>query len=515
MLLREKTNLVVLGESSGKTRFSALRSYWRQFFSGDRALNSEDRNLLARLFDRQALSPELHGLTGTLDAIRRKILSNTLLQGYTELLIWLAFGLIVVAAVSAKLAGAVISIAVLAAVGAAGIAILTWRNRPSHYEIARRLDSASGLQDRLSTAIFLGGIEDADGMVGEQRKDALVRLAKVDPRGMFPVVWPPNIKRAAAVVLVAAGLFVYRIDHQPPLVSLLQSTARSQLVQSILAPLAKALEKDLQRTMAMVTTKADSASDETKRSDAASNSDDLWKADDKAADAADQKNIADAADQQQDQMQPPGDQQGAPSGDMNQDSNSQSQENKNESDSADGKPQDQSEQSGPEGRQSMGQSLMQALKNMVSKSPNQQPNSRPDQQPPNGQGDPQSGNSQQPGAQESDKRGDSKGTSDSKQKATQTASEGAGSQQGSKELRKDQQTHPVNAVPDRVALEAGGFKDQTRMKVAPDTGTAKLAVRDASPQQEAATNGAEQENIPARYRLYVQRYFEHADDAKH
>ena len=514
MFLLEKTNLVGPGESSGRARFSALRGYWRQFFSGDQTLTSEDRILLARIFDRQSRSPELRGLTGTLDAIRRKIVTSTLLQTCTEWLVWLAFGLILVAVASTKLAAAVIFIAGLAAVGAACIAIWTWRNRPSHYEIARRLDSASGLQDRLSTAIFLGG-QDTGGLAGEQRKDALARLAKVDPRGMFPVEWPRNIKRAAAVVLVAAGLFVYRMDHQPPLVSLLQSTARSQLVQSILAPLAQALEKDLQRTMAMVTMKPDAANDETKRGDAASNSDDLWKADDKAADAADQKNIADAADQRQDQMQPPGDQQGAPSGEMRQDSNSQSQENKDESDSADGKPQDQSEQSGPEGRQSVGQSLMQALKNMVSKSPNQQSNSRPDQQPPNGQGDPQSGNSQQPGAQESDKRGDSKGTSDSKQKSTQTASEGAGSQQGSKELRKDQETHPVNAVPDRVALEAGGFKDQTRMKVAPDTGTARLAVRDASPQQEAATNGAEQENIPARYRLYVQRYFEHADDAKH
>ncbi len=163
----------------------------------------------------------------------------------------------------------------------------------------------------------------------------------------------------------------------------------------------------------------------------------------------------------------------------------------------------------------MGQSLMQALKNMMSKSPNQPSNNRAAQQPPNGQGTPQSGNSQQPGAQESDKRGDSRGNSDAKQKATQTASEGAGSQQGTKELRKDQETHPVNAVPDRVALEASGFKEQTRMKVATETGTAQLAVRDLSPQQDAVTNGAEQENIPARYRFYVQRYFEHADNGKH
>ncbi|HXP80111.1 MAG TPA: hypothetical protein VN976_09415, partial [Verrucomicrobiae bacterium] len=362
---------------------------------------------------------------------------------------------------------------------------------------------------------FLGGIEDPDGMVGEQRKDALARFTKVDARGYFPVQSPGNIRRASVLVLVAAGLFAYRIHHKPPLISLLQSTARSQLVQSIFSPIVHAMEKDLQRTMALVTMKPDAAGEETRRDSAASNSEDLWKANDDQGAAQDQNNAADAGDQQQDQMQSPGNQEGDPSGEARQQEiNSQSQEGKNANENADGKSQEQSEQQGPEGRQSLGQSLMQALKNMMSNSPNQQSSNRQNQQPPNGQGTPQSGNSQQPGATESDKRGESRGNSDAKQKATQTASEGAGSQQGTKELRKDQETHPVNAVPDRVALEASGFKEQTRMKVATETGTAQLAVRDQSPQQDAVVNGAEQENIPARYRFYVQRYFEHADNGK-
>jgi hypothetical protein len=52
------------------------------------------------------------------------------------------------------------------------------------------------------------------------------------------------------------------------------------------------------------------------------------------------------------------------------------------------------------------------------------------------------------------------------------------------------------------------------MKVATETGTAQLGVRDISPQQDAVINGAEQENIPARYRFYVQRYFEHSNAGK-
>jgi hypothetical protein len=518
LLLREKIDLVVPGEFSGRACISALRDFWRQASVRIRTRSQENQASLARDFDRQAFPPELHGLIGALKTIRERILANTLLRGGTKWFVWLTIGLMVVLAVSAKLAGALLLVGILGTVGVAAILVWTWRNRPSNYEAARRLDSAAGLQDRISTAVYLGGIAAPDGMIGEQRKDALARLANVDSRAFFPVQLPGNFRRASVLVLVVVGLFAYRIHHQPPLVSLLQTTARSQLVQSIFSPIVHAMEKDLQRTIALVTMKTDAAGEETQRGDAASNTDDLWKAsDDKGAGAEEQKDAADAGlgDQPQDELQAPGNQEGNPSGEARQqDSNSQSQEGKGGSDSADGKSQ-QSEQQGPEGRQSLGQSLMQALKNMMSNSPNQQSNSRAAQQPPNGQGTPQSGNSHQPGATESDKRGESRGNSDAKQKATQTASEGAGSQQGTKELRKDQEAHPVNAVPDRVALEASGYKEQTRMKVATETGTAQLAVRDVSPRQDAVINGAEQENIPARYRFYVQRYFEHADNGKH
>ena len=280
MLLREKIKLVVPGEFSGRACFSALTAFGRRIYSGDRAQSHENQILLARTFDRRASSPELHGLIETLKTIRQRILANTLLRGWTKGFVWLLIGLIVVAAVSVKLAGALLFAAVLAAAGAAAILTWTWRNRPSNYETARRLDSAAGLKDRLSTAIFLGGIEDADGMVGEQRKDALARLTKVDARGFFPVQSPGNIRRASVLVLIAAGLFAYRIHHKPPLISLLQTTARSQLVQSIFSPIVHAMEKDLQRTMALVGMKPDATGEETRRDADASNSEDLWKADD-------------------------------------------------------------------------------------------------------------------------------------------------------------------------------------------------------------------------------------------
>ena len=73
-------------------------------------------------------------------------------------------------------------------------------------------------------------------------------------------------------------------------------------------------------------------------------------------------------------------------------------------------------------------------------------------------------------------------------------------------------TLQVRAVPDRVLLESNEFKEKTQVLVSPETGTAELPVRDVSPQAAAVINGAEQENIPARYRSYVQHYFEHEDN---
>jgi len=218
LLLREKINLVGSGKFSGRAFFSALIDFWRQISSRELTQTRENQILFARAFDQRACSRELHGLIDTLKTIRQRILANTLLRGWTNWLVWLLIGLIALAAVSAKLAGPLRFVAILAAIGALAILARTWRNRPSHYESARRLDFAAGLQDRLSTAIYLGGIKDPSGMIGEQRKDALVRLMKVDPRGFFPVQLPANIRRASVLVLLAAGLCVYRIHHQPPLV---------------------------------------------------------------------------------------------------------------------------------------------------------------------------------------------------------------------------------------------------------------------------------------------------------
>lgn len=501
MLFDEKTKLAAPGEVSGQGLFSALSDAWKGVSSGDRPQSRENQPTLQQDIDKQNVSPALHGPIDTLKGIRRRILTNIVLAGWTEWSICIFVALIVAGAVSTRLTAALILAVTFAVIGAAAIFARIWRTRLSTYETACRLDAAAGLQDRISTAIYLGDTKDPDGMFQRQRDDAIARLTKVEARGLFPIRKPAAATHALALVLVVGALFVYRMHHKPPMVALLETSARSSLVQSIFTPIVHAMERDLERTMALVTLKADPKADEVRPGEALANADDLWQSgDDKKSDPqeAQPEDSLDAGDPDSQDAQGQGDQ-AMPSADA------QPQEDAN------GQPQQanaQSQSDSQNGNQSLAQSMMQALKNMVSKQPNQ-PNDRGNQQQ-NSQASQQSGG--QP--QESDKQGNSRANSDQKQDPSKSAGNGAGNQQGTNDLRKDVENHPVNAVPDKVALDASGFKDQTRMRVETETGTAHLAVHDVSSQTEAVINGAEQENIPARYRLYVQRYFEHANDEK-
>jgi hypothetical protein len=507
---------------SGSALFSALKSTWNESFAWSRKQSYVSRATHGPDLGDQKWPAALQTLIDPLSAIRRRILTNTFLAGWMKLWTWILAGLIVTGAFSPKLTWALILAGALIVIGAIAVAIVAWRARPSAYEAACRLDLAAGLHDRISTAVYLGAIENPDGMILRQREDAVLRAGRVNPQTLFPIRMPAAGRRAIVFGMAAASLLVYRIHYKPPIVALLQSTARSQLVQSILSPIVHAMEKDLQRTMALMNTKQESQNDKVRPGQSDTAPDDLWKASDdqtsKPEDGQQNSQEANAGDQMQDQ--PPSSMQSgqgeAKPGDseQQQEGDQQSQQSSKSSERMNGDAQQQSESQSAENKQSLSQSLMQALKNMLSNSQNQQANNQANQKQPNSPGMPQSGNSRQPSSGEADKKGDSRGSSDAQQKATQNSSSGAGSQQGSKELKKDQAANPVNAVPDRVALESNGFKEQTRVRMDAGTGTAQLPVRDASPQGVAVTNGAEQENIPARYRWYVQHYFEHPESGQ-
>src|SRR5580704_18813267 len=117
LLLREKINLLVPAEFSGRACFSAWKDFWRQISSEDQTQTHENQASLARVFDQRECSPQLHGLTDILKTIRQRILANALMRGWTKWFVWLLIGLIAVAAVKTKLAGALLFAAVLAAVG--------------------------------------------------------------------------------------------------------------------------------------------------------------------------------------------------------------------------------------------------------------------------------------------------------------------------------------------------------------------------------------------------------------
>ena len=68
----------------------------------------EDHVSLGRDFGKQDCPAELHGMIDTLRAVRQRILTNTFLKGLTKWWTWILAALIVIAALSAKLAAAMI-----------------------------------------------------------------------------------------------------------------------------------------------------------------------------------------------------------------------------------------------------------------------------------------------------------------------------------------------------------------------------------------------------------------------
>ncbi len=446
MLFQEKTKLAAPGDVSGLGYFFAMRLAWARIFPGNRPHSHQNAPSLGQDFGTPACSPELHGLIDTLKLIRRRILTHTFLGGSTAWSAWILIGLIVVGSVSATLGGWIVFAAIFAVIGIVGIFAWTVRTRLTIYETACRLDSAASLQDRVSTAIYLGDIKNPDGIVQRQRVDAVSRLAKVDPGGLFPVHMPAAARRALVLILVVAGLFIYRMNHKPPLVALLQTTARSSLVQSIFSPLVHAMERDLQRTMALVGLKPEPQADEVRAGEAMPTPEDLWPSGDENGLRQRRKRsreLLDASDREsQDELQGcRAIRAGLPSADsQQQEGGEETQQGKNGNDNDGNAPTPTADAQGAESdRQSLMQTLTQALKNMLSNPPKQPSNDRGDHkaQPPNAQGASQSGDAHQPGTTESDKNQQARGSSDPSEKQTQTSANGAGNQPGAKDLRKD------------------------------------------------------------------------------
>jgi hypothetical protein len=323
------------------------------------------------------------------------------------------------------------------------------------------------------------------------------------------------VLRADILAAIVAGGFVYRMHYQPPLTALLQSAARSHLMQSLLVPLERALEQNRQRNTVQADQKQDFQDEQKRISKSDQDPDQLWATaeEQNEAKAEAQKQAQDSDLSEQDAEDAQEGVEGAEKlGDSDTEAEQDSQEANNGGDSTSDSQQSDSQSS--QSSKSLAQSLMQALKNMMSGSSGQKMANQGSQTR-SSQGMPQSGDSDQSGKSDANQRQNSQaGRSNANQKATERNGSGAGNQPGSKEMRPNPLL-PVNAVPDRVPLQSSTMKDQMRMRNGTETGTAHLPTRSLSPQAVAVINGREQEDIPARYRLYVQRYFEHADSGPH
>lgn len=417
--------------------------------------------------DIQNVARELRGIVGVLTAGRRKLLVNNFLRVWSGLWNWILIALVIATLFVVRLSTAAFASAILILAGGVAIMGWTWWTRPSRFYVARLLDSSAALHDRISTALYFGNSTGSDRMIQYQRQDAVEKFNLLDRRALFPIKAPAALRRTLALLVTLAVAFTYRAYYRPPLTALLETTAMSRLVQSVLKPLKKNAEESLQRPESAEPANTEKANESRRPAESMQTTEEPW--------------IPEKGPVSRDNVRPAG------TGDASDDPSLK------------------------EGaKPSMSQALLAALKGMMGSQTaaaagKRQPRTATDPQGTPNQADPGSGG---------DQREFQEGP-DSLQKNPQGTANGAGDQQaGSKELKKSAPL-TFKSVPDRVPLQATNLKDQPRMNIDGEAGTSKIATGNASARTTGLANGAEQENIPARYRSYLQRYFQHDDVGTH
>jgi hypothetical protein len=428
---------------------SAVKNAWRSAVDDPSDTFSTPSYSLPDL-QKQNLPAQFHDLIDVLTALRRRTIANRFLRLWAILWLGVLCGLIMAGLFVTSERSSLSIAAVLLVIGAAAVYGWIWRGRESLYQAAWVLDSAAGLKDRLSTALFFANAKESSAFLSQQRTDALGRVARIDVPSLFPIRLPRAARSVAVLMVIAATVFVYRAYHQAPMLALLQVSERSHLLQRVFqSPEVKAL--------------ADQKTEEPAVQQA---NEDLWQpvvtADDQPPqDASDQA----AVETQEVSSQP----------------------------------------------QSLTKSMMQALKNMVQGNSAQQPNDKGQNQQNPSQKDSQANKSAQGDSSEKGNQTESSDKTDGEHKSPGAGDKLRTPQPMVKNTVKSSDPS-VKIVTQRVALQSETLKDQPRTKADAELGTAQLATRNISPQAMAVINSPEPDDIPARYRVYVQRYFEHTDD---
>jgi hypothetical protein len=524
---RSQTMMQPVSSDSIVKPASLAGGLWNSVWRSKQKLSVEFPEGSERELDKVRFPPELHDLIDAIEVVRRRTLTNAFLGNWLVWLGWILVGLIVAAAFSRRLAPPLIWAATFLGVGALVAAVRAWWTKPSPYFLAYKLDSASGLYDRLSTALYFGTVQNPDLMTLRQRRDAADRLKRLDPSALFPIHMPAFASRTLVLAVIAAGLFAYRVHYSPPILALVRKAAGSNVQKAVFSPLT-AMKKELLSLVNRDSTDVQQAAADAEAVPglADAKNADAQSLDDKNGMAPDGDLDGDSDSENPGQPGEPGDPQQGDAGsqgqgqdasqaaDAPQQQQQQSDPNQPQSASENGE-RGTGEQQSADGQQSASNSVLQALKNLVKNMAGQQSNSAGESggQPSSAGSSQQGGNSPGQGA----KSDSQKDASDQKDSSSSSGSQkpGGGAGNGSmpvpKQPAKAAPLRAGNMVPDRVDLDSNNFRQQGRIRTTAAPGEAQVPMRDIKPQPTAAIKGAEQENIPERYRLYVQRYFERTD----
>lgn len=232
-------------KAAGKTcgKLGSLAG-WRSALLGNASSSMEDFTKKSFIASNGNYSGDLGGLLALIGLVRRRFFANRFLGGWLVWLNWALLTFIAAAAFSRQLKYVVISAVSIAAIGVIVSFVWGWWRRPSPYYCACATDRASGLSDRLSTALYFGSIEEPDAMMLRQRRDATNQVGRIEPRSLFPVRMPDYANRTLVLALIATGLLAYRLYYNPPMMALLQRVAASHVERTVLSPLAGAVKKE-------------------------------------------------------------------------------------------------------------------------------------------------------------------------------------------------------------------------------------------------------------------------------
>ncbi len=469
--------------------------------------------------------PALHEtrLADAIRVVRQRVMANRWLEVWLWSCNWILAVLIVAVATVRSMRGPLLAGVAVVGLAALATAIGVWYRRPSAYGIAQRLDSASRLGDRVSTAVYFWVAEEPSEVMLRQRDDALTHLARVQPGEMFPVRLPAKIWRGGALVAVLAALCAYHSVYGPPISRLAARATQSRTLATVLSPLTRAIEfarAEKQELADLVASndKDRKATETQKPLNLPSTGDPTGAAKETAKpganlDMAQALNMANAGGAMQNQAAPnmaqanPNQQgTGAPA-------NSQTASATDQ----------QGNQSPSSGQQSLGQRALQAIENLMNSAfSNQQQNGS--QSPPNASQvnntgttamQAMSGSSQMLSAPNQAAQGQTSNSQGSQNQTTPNPGKHTGAGNGTSPWQPREDKDPGlagNTAKERVELQTTGFRGppgKDRADVAP--GTAQIPLQDVAPQTVTTVNGAGQDSVPPRYRQYVQDYFQHSE----